>query len=89
MFVYTFSVIIIGIACFAIIGYINFLSIIHADEQNKLKEKQGDYYYSDTFDDILFEPDSKMLSINVESDIEDESDNTFYSRIREYNAYNK
>lgn len=85
---YTFSLILIGIAGFAIIGYINFLNIIHADEQNKLKEMQGEYYYSDTFDDILFEPDANIVSINVDSD-DNEGNRTFYSRVREYNAYNK
>ena len=86
---YTVSVIAVGLAVFAIIGYINFLNIIHADEQKRLKDMQGEYYYSDTFDDILFEPDSHILSINIESDEDKEDDNTLYSRIREYNAYNK
>ena len=75
---------IVGILGFAIFGYINFLNILYADEQNKLKENQGEYYYSDNFDDIIFEPENKLLNINVEPEVEEEK--SFYSKIREFNA---
>ncbi len=77
-------IVIVGILGFAIFGYINFLNILYADEQNKLKENQGEYYYSDNFDDILFKPENKLLNINVEPEIEEEK--SFYSKIREFNA---
>lgn len=55
---------------------------MHNDEQKKLKEAQGEYYFSETFDDILFEPyeEENVLSINITQ--EEETD--FYEKIREY-----
>ena len=49
---------------------------------------QGEYYFSDTFDGVLFEPDEQdhMLDINVEKDQPEQS---FYEKIREHNALNK
>lgn len=75
-------IILIGILGFVIFGYINFLNILHNDEQKKLKEAQGEYYFSETFDDILFEPyeEENVLSINITQ--EEETD--FYEKIREY-----
>ena len=84
-FRYSFLVVLLGVLGFAIAGYINFLNIIHADEQQKLKNKQGEYYYSSTFDDVMFEPDSRTLNINIEPKVEEER--SFYSKIREYNIY--
>ena len=71
-----------------IFGYVNFLNLLHEDEQNKLKQAQGEYYFSDTFDGVLFEPDEQdhMLDINVEKDQPEQS---FYEKIREHNALNK
>lgn len=81
-------IVILGLLGFLIFGYVNFLNLLHEDEQNKLKQAQGEYYFSDTFDDVLFEPDEQdhMLNINVEKDQPEQS---FYEKIREHNALNK
>lgn len=75
-------ILLIGILGFVIFGYINFLNILHNDEQKKLKEAQGEYYFSETFNDILFEPykEENVLSINISK----EEEAGFYKKIREY-----
>lgn len=75
---------VLAILFFAIAGYINFLEILYNDEQTKIKEQQGDYYYSAYFDDYMFEPEEKLLNINVEPEVTTEQ--SFYSKIRDYNA---
>ena len=81
-------IVVLGLLGFLIFGYVNFLNLLHEDEQNKLKQAQGKYYFSDTFDGVLFEPDEQdhMLDINVEKDQPEQS---FYEKIREHNALNK
>lgn len=76
-------IIVVGVLGFVIFGYINFLNILHNDEQKKLKEAQGDYYFSQTFDDILFESgeEENVLNINVTQ----EEETSFYEKIRQYN----
>ncbi len=68
-----------------IFGYVNFLHLLHDQEQAALKEKQGKCYYSDTFNDIIFFPENEnqILDINIESE---EPEISFYERIRRYNA---
>lgn len=83
-FRYSIFIIIFGVLGFAIIGYIDFLNILYSDEQNKLKDAQGDYYYSDYFDDVLFEPENRILNININVDTTEEK--SFYAKVREYNA---
>lgn len=75
-------ILLIGILGFVIFGYINFLNILHNDEQKKLKEAQGEYYFSETFNDILFEPykEENVLSINISQ----KEEAGFYKKIREY-----
>lgn len=75
-------ILLIGILGSVIFGYINFLNILHNDEQKKLKEAQGEYYFSETFNDILFEPykEENVLSINISK----EEEAGFYEKIREY-----
>ena len=84
----SFVVLCVGIMGFIIVGYVNFLGFLENQEQEKLKDAQGDYYYSDTFDDILFEPydDKVTLDINVESE---EPEQTFYDKIRQYEYLKK
>lgn len=76
-------VVFVGVFTFAIIAYANFLKILHQEEQNQLKLAQGDYYYSETFDDYIFEPEEQELILNVE---QDETEMSFYEKIRYYNA---
>lgn len=73
-----FMVILVGV-----VGYINFLNLLHADEQAKLKEKQGEYYYSETFEGYLFQLpyEEKIININIDTTEEEPS---FYDKIREY-----
>lgn len=75
-------IVIIGVLGFGIFGYINFLNILHNDEQKKLKEAQGEYYFSQTFDDILFNShkDDNTLNINVTQ----EEEESFYEKVRKY-----
>lgn len=75
--------IIVAIVGFGIFGYVNFLKLLREDEQEKIKEAQGDYYYSDTFDSVLFEPyaDTIGLNLNVTTD---EPELTFYEKVRQY-----
>ena len=75
-------IVIVGILGFGIFGYINFLNILHNDEQKKLKEAQGEYYFSQTFDDILFDSykDNKTLNINVTQ----EEEESFYEKVRKH-----
>lgn len=75
-------IILVGILGFGIFGYVNFLNILHNDEQKKLKEAQGEYYFSQTFDDVLFEPlkEENILNINVTQEYEP----SFYEKIRQY-----
>lgn len=77
-------IIILGILGFGIVGYINFLNLLHEDEQAKLKEAQGEYYFSENFHDRLFEPydEENVLNINVD---EKEPEMTFYQRVRQHN----
>ncbi|MCR5702056.1 MAG: hypothetical protein K6G76_07930 [Lachnospiraceae bacterium] len=75
---------ILSFVSFTVIGYINFLGIVKADEQRKIKEAQGKYYFSDTFDEYLFEPDNQVISIGIEPEPEEEE--TFYSKVRAYNS---
>ncbi|MBE5923869.1 MAG: zf-HC2 domain-containing protein [Lachnospiraceae bacterium] len=84
---FVISSIVIAVIClfaFSVVGYVNFLGIVKADEQRKLKEAQGEYYYSDTFDKYLFEPDNQVITINIEPEPEEEQ--SFYSKIRAYNV---
>ena len=78
-------IIIIGVLGFCIFGYVNFLNILHAQEQADLKKAQGEYYFSKTFDSVLFEPDEKdhMVEINIDGDKQEPD---FYERIRQYKA---
>lgn len=84
-FAYSTLIVIVGVLGFAIAGYINFLNIVHEQEQQKIKDLQGEYYYSSNFDDIIFDPESRMLNINAEPPKEEEE--SFYSKIRDYNVY--
>lgn len=74
-------VLVVGLS-FAIIAYVNFLNILHQEEQANLKLAQGEYYYSKTFGDYLFEPEKQELVLNVE---EPKPEMSFYERVRYHN----
>lgn len=78
----------IGICSVIIFGYVNFLKFLENKEQEDLKRLQGDYYYSDTFDKILFEPydDMVKLDINVQPE---EPEMSFYEKVRQHEYMNK
>lgn len=82
------SVVVLFLSVFAvaIVGYVNFLDMLHQDEQAKLKEAQGEYYYSRTFKQLMFEPEEIEYTVNVEST---EKELTFYEKVRQYNAVNR
>ena len=73
---------------FGIFGYVNFLRILKEDEQKKLKDDQGEYYYSDTFDEILFGREDDTLGLNLDVTTE-EAGLIFYEKVREYEMLNR
>ena len=75
--------IVVGIMGFLIFLYTNFLSILHEQEQENLKLLQGETYFSDYFDNYLFQPYDSVSSISVQVD-EKEETSDFYSKIRDY-----
>ncbi len=68
---------------FGIFGYVNFLRILREDEQGRIKEAQGESYFSDTFDSVLFEPYTNTNGLNLNVTTE-EPEPTFYEKIRQY-----
>lgn len=80
------AIVLICLLSFGIVTYVNFLNLLHEEEQAKLKEAQGDYYYMQTFGDILFEPEEQQLILNVDNE---EPEMTFYERVRYYNVVNE
>lgn len=79
-------IVIVGILGFLVFGYGNFLNLVHEEEQAKIKENQGEYYFSDTFHDVLFSPDEEknILEINVSTE-EAEEKIDIYDKIKQYN----
>lgn len=77
-------IVLVGIMGFLIFGYVNFLNILHEDEQAKLKEAQGEYYFSETFDSLLFEPFKEDNRINVNVNTE-EPEMDYYEKVRQHN----
>lgn len=75
-------VVIAGVFTIAIITYVNFLNLIYMDEQNTLKEKQGQFYYSKTFEGYLFDPYDEIGNLNINIS-KDEPKVTFYEKIRQ------
>lgn len=70
---------------FLIFGYVNFLNLLHEQEQAALKQAQGEYYYSQTFDDILFLPETEQIVQDINISSEEESESSFYEKIRQHN----
>lgn len=68
---------------FVLVGYVNFLHILHADEQQKLKEAQGDYYYSSCLESHLFELEQNEFVRSINMDVPQEEPD-FYKKIRQY-----
>lgn len=76
---------VVVVLAFLILGYVNFLNLLHEQEQAAIKDRQGDYYYSETFRDVLFSPDDEetMLNINITTE---EPTVSFYEKIRKHNV---
>ena len=74
--------VIAGIITVGIVTYVNFLNILYMDEQNKLKEEQGEYYYSSAFEGYLFDPYNELGSLNINVSKE-EPKVSFYEKIRQ------
>lgn len=70
---------------FLIVAYVNFLNLLHEDEQAKLKAAQGENYYSKTFVEYLFVPEEHALILNVE---EETPRMSFYEKIRYHKVVN-
>jgi len=77
----SFLVILLVAFSFALIVYNNFLDLLYQEEQEKLKQAQGDYYYYETFSDYMFQPEKRELILNVE---EEQPEMTFYEKVRYY-----
>lgn len=78
---------VIAVLAFLIFGYVNFLNLLHEQEQATIKNRQGEYYYSETFDNVLFSPDDEdtLLNINITPEVPVVS---FYGKIRTHNILN-
>lgn len=81
-------IVMIGVLGFAILAYVNFLNILHMDEQNRMKENQGEYYFSEFFDERLFVPseETKVISINLDESVQQDS---FYDKVKQHNMLKK
>lgn len=75
----------VSIFSLSIFAYVNFLKVLDADEQIKLKEEQGAYYYSTNIGPILFDFEKNELVLNVETE---DTEMSFYEKIRYYNLTN-
>ena len=74
----------VGVIVFLVVVYVNFLNLLHDQEQNKLKLAQGDAYYSRYFQERLFVPyDTDQIVSIHENDQGQEAD--FYEKVRQYN----
>ena len=82
----SFLMALIGIFTFAIIAYVNFLNLLHQEEQDQLKLAQGEYYFSESLSDYFFEPEEQELILNVK---QDKTEMNFYEKIRYYNVVNE
>lgn len=78
----------VAVVGFCIFGYINFLKLLREDEQNSLKALQGESYYSDTFENILFVPNDDQIGLNLNLTTE-EPEPDFYQRVRQYHMLNR
>ncbi len=77
----SFVVVLLVVFSCALFAYNNFLDMLYQEEQAQLKQAQGEYYYFETFDDYMFQPEKRELVLNVE---QDQPEMTFYERIRYY-----
>ncbi|MBR1864941.1 MAG: zf-HC2 domain-containing protein [Lachnospiraceae bacterium] len=78
-------IVIVSVLGFFIFAYVNFLHLLHEEEQANLKAAQGDYYFSEMLDEQFFEPydGENILNINVEDEEEERVD--LYRKIRQHN----
>lgn len=76
-------ILILGILSCGIAVYVNFLNFLEAQEQENLKQLQGAFYYSKTFDSILFEPYEDNITLNITEE-DEEPEDSFYKKIRDY-----
>lgn len=82
------SSIAVGVAAlltFMIFGYVNFLNLLHEQEQAVIKERQGEFYYSEAFREVLFSPDDEETILNINITTE-EPTVSFYEKIRKHNV---
>lgn len=78
-------IVIVSVLVFFIFAYVNFLNLLHEEEQENLKEAQGDYYFSEMLHEQFFEPyeGETILNINVEDEKDEQVD--LYRKIRQHN----
>lgn len=76
-------ILIVGLFSFFIIIYVNYLHFLETQEQENLKLLQGQFYYSKTFDSILFEPYDDKVILDITNE-EEEPEDSFYKKIRDY-----
>lgn len=77
-------IVVLGLFGFIVFGYVNFLNLVHEEEQAKLKAAQGEYYYSKTFHDVMFSPEEEKPTLNINV-TPTEPVITFYDKVKEYN----
>ncbi len=76
-------VVVMAVLGFLLVGYVNFLHILHEEEQVKLKEAQGDYYFSTSLEPYLFELEENEFIRAINMDVTQE-DPGFYKKVRQY-----
>ena len=81
-FLSSVCIVIIGVIGFTVFGYINFLNILHEEEQAKIAAAQGEDYFSRTFGDVMFEPFEEEPIIDI--DVGKEQEKSFYEKVRQY-----
>lgn len=79
----TILIVVTAFLGFSIFAYVNFLDLVYENEQAALKAAQGDYYYTETFDRFMFQPEDEQRVLNI--NVEEKPEQSFYEKIRQYN----
>ncbi len=83
----TFSVVFIGIVVMFFFVYGQVLNKVYGIEQRIIKEKQGDEYFYNCFNEYIPKPDKDLVKIKLDEQTPREE--TFYEKVRIYNLTHK
>lgn len=82
------AVIVLAILAAGVMGYNNFLGWVYHNEQALKLEKQSEYYFYDTFGEVVFDENRMVLRellISVEPEEPDQT-SAFYEKIHQYHV---